>query len=331
MGHLLIEEHTDGSSFRSLSREWDELLLNASSHNPFLTHQWQSAWWDNFSQGKILKLVAVRDWNRKLLGLAPCYLDTEREKVELIGDQDLCDYQDLLLARGTEKVALQAILRHLSESYGLPFYLHSLPASSPSLTMFSRLAEEGDWDVKMTPEDTAPTLPLPSSFNQYLDRLDPHHRHELRRKLRKIEAQGTTALLKDQTGSKLDLFLALHKSSSPQKESSMDESRTRFLRDIAGAFATQGWLSLFFLQLEEESIASLFCFAHANSLYVYNSGYDPAYSSLSPGIVLLAYCIREAISSGAREFNLLRGDESYKYRLGAQDLKLLSIWVTPGK
>lgn len=329
--HLLIEEYADASSFAGLSKEWDELLLNASSHNPFLTHQWQSVWWQNFSQGRSLKLIAVRSPNNTLVGLAPFYLEEDGEKIDLVGDQDLCDYQDMLLAQGREKDILRPMLCHLWESYGLPIYIHSLPASSPSLAALKSLAEEGICDLETAAQDTAPTLTLPSSFTEYLDHLNPRHRHELRRKLRKIEAQGSTALLRDESGSKLDVFIDLHKSSSSEKRGFMDERRQRFFRDITGAFSGLGWLSLLFLQFEGATIASLLCFNHLDSLYVYNSGYDPSYSSLSPGIVLLSYSIRDAIQHGIREFNLLRGDEAYKYHLGAQDLKLFTIWIRPRK
>ncbi len=326
---LLIEEHTDSSSFSSLSAEWDQLLSDASFRSPFLTRQWQCAWWDNFSAGKSLKLIAVRDRARRLVGVAPLYVDGKGDSIELIGDQDLCDHQDVLLARGEEKNVLKAILSHLWDSHRLPLHLHSLPASSPTLPILRGFAEEGECDLRMTGEDAAPTISLPSSFEEYLARLSPRYRHELRRKLRRIEAQGRTDLAKDESGSKLDVFLELHGRSSSEKRSFMNPNREKFFRAIVGSFSRQGWLSLFFLQFEGESIASLLCFKHERSLYVYNSGYNPAYSSLSPGIVLLTYSLRYAISEGVKEFNLLRGDESYKYHLGARDLNLFTIWARP--
>lgn len=327
--HLLIEELTDDSSFTILSGEWDDLLASNSSTNPFLTHQWQSTWWINFSEEKSLKLVVVRDRAKSLVGLASLYLDKKREKIEVIGDEDVCDYQDLLLARGIEKDVLKAMLNHLWDSCGLPLHLHSLPTRLPTLAILNELAEEGVCDLQVAGQDAAPTIPLPASFNQYLDRLTPRNRHELRRKLRRIEAEGTASLEKDESGSKLDVFMQLHRGSSSEKNRFMNPRREKFFRDMAKAFAKEGWLTLLFLQFEGESIASLLCFNHGDSLYVYNSGYNPSYSSLSPGIVLLTYSIRDAISEGVKEFNLLRGDEPYKYDLGAQDLKLVSLWVSP--
>ncbi len=53
---------------------------------------------------------------------------------------------------------------------------------------------------------------------------------------------------------------------------------------------------------------------------MYNSGFDPdAYSQLSPGWVLLAYLIQEAIRQGRARFDFLQGNEDYKHRFGGID------------
>jgi CelD/BcsL family acetyltransferase involved in cellulose biosynthesis len=51
---------------------------------------------------------------------------------------------------------------------------------------------------------------------------------------------------------------------------------------------------------------------------LYNSGYDPQFFPLSPGNVLTAYTIQDAIRLGRARYDFLRGDEIYKFRFGAQ-------------
>jgi CelD/BcsL family acetyltransferase involved in cellulose biosynthesis len=59
---------------------------------------------------------------------------------------------------------------------------------------------------------------------------------------------------------------------------------------------------------------------------VYNSGLDAErFGRLSAGVVLTAHAINMAIDLGRHEFDFLRGNEDYKYRLGAQDTILYSI------
>jgi CelD/BcsL family acetyltransferase involved in cellulose biosynthesis len=44
-------------------------------------------------------------------------------------------------------------------------------------------------------------------------------------------------------------------------------------------------------------------------------------------VVLLAYLIRQAIAQGKQVFDLLRGDEPYKFRFGAREVPLHRIRI----
>ncbi|MDL1883917.1 GNAT family N-acetyltransferase, partial [Anaerolineae bacterium CFX8] len=67
-------------------------------------------------------------------------------------------------------------------------------------------------------------------------------------------------------------------------------------------------------------------FVYNRHVLVYNSGLLPGeYGHLSPGIVLLAYNIRHAIENNAVVFDFLRGNEVYKYRMGAQDTRVFML------
>ena len=46
---------------------------------------------------------------------------------------------------------------------------------------------------------------------------------------------------------------------------------------------------------------------------LYNSGFAPERAALSPGVVLLAHLIRDAIERRCQKFDFLRGEERYKY------------------
>jgi CelD/BcsL family acetyltransferase involved in cellulose biosynthesis len=60
---------------------------------------------------------------------------------------------------------------------------------------------------------------------------------------------------------------------------------------------------------------------------LYNSGYDPAFSQASVGIVSKAMALQSAIADGARAFDFLRGAEPYKYDLGGRDRIVRQMWV----
>jgi len=58
---------------------------------------------------------------------------------------------------------------------------------------------------------------------------------------------------------------------------------------------------------------------YAGKYFFFIGGFDPDYARWSVGTVLFGYAIQHAIEEGAREFDFLRGEEEYKYRLGAQN------------
>ena len=64
---------------------------------------------------------------------------------------------------------------------------------------------------------------------------------------------------------------------------------------------------------------AVLCFDAGSHLYMYNSGYNPAYSNLSVGIVSKALVLQWAIEHGKTGLDFLRGDEPYKYEWGARD------------
>ena len=107
--------------------------------------------------------------------------------------------------------------------------------------------------------------------------------------------------------------------SREDKAAFMTDQMQHFFRHVAGDLATQGRLSLYFLQRGEQRLASLLCFDGSDDLMLYNSGYDPAYADVSVGIVSKAMCLQRAIQDSKRRFNFLRGSERYKYAMGAID------------
>ena len=99
----------------------------------------------------------------------------------------------------------------------------------------------------------------------------------------------------------------------------MTEARERFFTELMETAAARGRLKLSMLEFDGVRVAACISFDYEDSYLLYNSGYDPAYSQLSVGFVNKAWTIKDAIESGKRTFDFLRGIERYKYDLGAED------------
>jgi CelD/BcsL family acetyltransferase involved in cellulose biosynthesis len=271
-----------------------------------------------------------------LCGLAPLYAEEKEDKqvLMLLGSADVCDYLDCIVVQGEEERFYRTLLSHLVSSSGKPVTLHlnSLQHHSPAISFFTAVSHREGYPVKVTREDTAPALDLPFTVESYLNMLTRKDRHEVRRKKRRAEKEGTITFHKivhpSQVREIFPRFIALFRKTAPNKDAFLTPEREQFFQSVAEEFSQREWLELFVLSFDNKEIAYLLSFHYNETLYLYNAAYDPGYSSLSPGIVAITYCLEDTISRGIKRFDFLRGDETYKYRFGAHDNHLYRLTVT---
>ena len=101
-----------------------------------------------------------------------------------------------------------------------------------------------------------------------------------------------------------------------------------FFRSLAGAMAEIGLLRFGILELDTLPTAMIMCFDYNDCVYLYNSGYDPQYNSLSVGLLSKVLCIKESIQEGKKRFDFLKGDETYKNHLGGRKIPLYNCQIT---
>jgi CelD/BcsL family acetyltransferase involved in cellulose biosynthesis len=346
--NMQIDVYTDGSAqsaeevFDQLRDEWNDLLHQSASDTVFMTWEWQRVWWKHFGpkvDGSLF-LIALRDMDGELIGLWPLYDESPVQlprRLRIIGSPRGSDYLDLIARRGRERAVYEAILDALSRQDDWEsIEVMNVRAGSPTLEVLAPLAEERGWGVEIESVTVCPGIALPEGWDSYLGQLSRKQRHEMRRKLRRAN-QGREQVewyLSDdpQTlAEDMEIYFELFQKSSYVKEEYLDDQRRAFFRDMAAAMLKAGWLYLAFLAINGEKVASMFCFDYGEAISVYNSGFDPQrYRSLSSGIVLLCYCIQDAIERGYPLFDFLRGDEEYKYRCGAEDQVIYRLTLGKG-
>ena len=315
------------SSFQEAQDGWLRLLPRCSSNTIFLTPQWQWSWCQKLGHDGELLLLALEDDGVK--GIAP--LLKRGGTITFIGQPDVYDYCDFLVLPGAEREFYSALLQHLKEEEWEELYFFSLPQGSPTLVHLSTLAEEAGYRVEQGTEDVCPGLQLPSSWDEYLASLSKKDRHELRRKLRRLESKGGVRWYYCSSPADLnghmDNFFGLLRHSREDKRSFLTPNRASFFRTIAEQMALKDMLRLFFLEMDGERVASTLCFDYGPSRLLYNSGFNPRFGYYSVGLMLTAFCLKDAIENGKSYFDFLRGPEPYKYHLGAKDRTVYQIRV----
>jgi CelD/BcsL family acetyltransferase involved in cellulose biosynthesis len=329
--------YTDATGFAALRQEWNPLLRHSASDTIFLTWEWQRTWWEHLGEGQ-LYLVAVRDGNH-LSGIAPLYLTTSDDGLRtlfIVGCRDVSDYLDIIAASGQEERVYGALLDWLGSAEAPAWDLADLcniPAASPTHSLLAEMAAARGYEVQTEVEDVCPVISLPFSWDEYLNFLDGKQRREIRRKIRRAERGGQVNWYvvdeERDLAAEMEAFIELHEKSDVDKDAFMDAQMKGFFHAVAQVLYEAGWLQLAFIEVNGEKAATMMNFDYRDSIMVYNSGYDPQqYAWLSPGIVLLAYCIQHAIELGRAKFDFLRGDEEYKYRFGAQPTEVYRLLIT---
>jgi CelD/BcsL family acetyltransferase involved in cellulose biosynthesis len=334
-----------------LHREWDELEARGNVPGVFLTWDWQSIWWRYFGAGASNRVVLMRDDGGKLRGLVPLYIfrgepsdnETDRQPsgnggkriMRIGGGVDVSDYLDILSAPEDAPAVWDAFgrfLRDCANEWDI-FDLHSIPQNSATRTLARDWAASVGYSYTEQVDEVCPVIDLPAQgdIEAWLTEMGKKNRHELRRKIRRFEEQFPDYKYYtsdcDDCKDGLEDFYALHRASDGNKQKFMDEKMARFFSEMVDALTDHSWIRLSFLEVGGKRVASYLSFDYNNRIYLYNSGYNPEYRDYSVGIVLLAYYIKEAIRTGHTRFDFLRGNERYKYALGATDTEVFNIQI----
>jgi len=330
---LQVEAYHDATGFAALRQAWNPLVQASAVNTVFATWEWQKVWWDSFGAGHELHLLALRE-GAELVGLAPFMVEVVagQRLLRLLGGTEVADYLDVIATRGREEAVWAAITGHLAGVAWDQLDLHAIAENSPTRPILDRLWQRGAYRVESLREDVCPQLALPAGWEAYLESLRGKDRHELRRKLRRLAAEASyhwhTVHDPTELPAAVATFAELHRQSSRDKRVFMDQAMEAYFLANAQAMLQAGWLWLSFLEVDGRRVAGTFAYDYNGTVALYNSGYDPAYSFLSVGLLAVVFCLQEAVLTGRRGFDFLQGSEPYKYDLGGRDLAVYNIKVS---
>jgi CelD/BcsL family acetyltransferase involved in cellulose biosynthesis len=296
---------------------------------PFVLPPWLSAWWRVFGGGAEPLIAVVRNGS-SIIGVAPLMI--RDGTVRFLGDPDVCDYFDCPVVPGQEPLFFGALMDHLKAKGLQELDLGPVRPESAVLGFFSKHESLHGCQWSIRPEDVSLEVDLPATWEEFLNALDAKQRHEIRRKLRRLNEAGSirfrsvrdASQIPDAMGTFLDLFTM----NRNDKAAFLTDRMESFFRTLALGLAGEGLLDLSFLELDGQPVASVFCFDLQGTRYLYNNGYDGAYRDIGVGLMSKVLSLEAAIDEGLRTYNFLRGDEEYKYRLGGKEIPLSRCRMT---
>lgn len=332
------------SGIAALAEEWRALLDKSASSGPFLTPEYLSAWWRHLGGGEWqhaeLQLIIARDEDGGLVGIAPLFLTQNKDDqatLMFIGSHEISDFLDFIARPEDMPQFLSELFDYLASPQAPQWQrldMYNILDDSSTPNILANLATQHGWKHQQTQLQPAPYIPLPGNWDEYLASMKKKQRHELRRKMRKAENHLIPVewyIVEDRAAlsDEMQTMFALMKQDEEKKIFLTPVMELQMMA-IAEAAFENGWLQLAVLKVGRDIAAMELNFDYDNRIWSYNSGVNRKFRELSSGVVLLGNVLRHVIEDDHTAFDFMRGDEQYKYRMGAVDRFVLRVEIKKG-
>ena len=237
---------------------------------------------------------------------------------------------------------IQCFARELNKQ-GLMLQLSQLRRPGSAASILSETLLQSRWTAADSKINICPFISVKDhTWESYLGTLGSSQRYNFNRRLKNLTKNSSMSLecvrrLEDAQPA-LDVVIALHRKrwgSRGNSEAFQTSSVEAFHREFVNLAAQREWLRLITLRLNGTPAAALYGLRYGPTFYFYQSGFDPLYAKQSAGLVLMGLAIKTAIEEGVSEYDLLHGDEEYKFHWasGAHELGRLELYPphTPGR
>jgi len=200
----------------------------------------------------------------------------------------------------------------------------------PRFDVFLSYFSSRKFSLRRISETSCPYIPLPQSWDQYLqDCLSTSARKELRKKIRWIERD--TRFVRTQADDHsldedIETLLALWQSRWGAKPDHLLD----MIRAVYTRCYESNSLHLSTLRCESTPVAARagFIDREKHKYYGYMVGWNNDFRKLSPGMVMFGYAIRYAIENGLVEYDFGRGNSDFKFSMGSRERLNTNVIIT---
>jgi CelD/BcsL family acetyltransferase involved in cellulose biosynthesis len=317
-----VTEVSSPSDVEALVGPWSCIARESPHATPFQSEAWLFAWLRRTPVER-LRVLVMRD-GRDVVAVAPLFAwgSAPARTISPIG-VGISDRNDLLAAPGFERVALDAMTEWLSRE-GATWDACRFEELGPRSLLRDLRAPAGR-SAATRAQSVCPVLSLPEAPLALEETIPPAQRLKVHKDRRRARSMGGLDFVRaDRTDAMaaLDLLFELHAKRwelRGQRGVLAEPAIRELHRDAAERFAARDELRLYVASVGGRPAAVVYGLRWGRRLYLYLQGIEPALERASPGTLVVAGLLEDAIGEGIREVDFLRGAEPYKYAWGAVD------------
>lgn len=252
----------------------------------------------------------------------------------MAGSYFWADYTGLICDPARDEAAVAAIAQKLLDMRWSKFYLKNLLMSEARLGNFLSHFDDAVFEAQARERLTrsaginnfvCPYVTLPNSFEDYLsNQLGANTRQKIRRWLRQVDGPGELSIRHAHPESfERDVEMMIHywKARWRALKGKQVKKLAKKYRHILREGMAGGMMFMPTLWHGDRAVGGLASFVDPakRTLLFFLGARDGDFNSPPPGLVLHAYSLRWAIENSFTTYDMLRGDEPYKYSFGAAD------------
>lgn len=329
---------------RALAGDYERLYEVTHNALPFARLEWHLTWCEHFLNRNPRiddqpLFCVVRTRRGECVALIPFILSRRRVgplklgTVDLIGgDPAITEIRNPMVEPGYEPLTVAAVHESLSKVRGWDWVLWSGISGELAAALESEIAPE--WS-KLSHDYI---LDLPDSWEELRANLKRNIRESLRHCYNSLRRDGhafefVVARQPAEVRPALERFLELHGrraawDKGPRHPNWFNgRALQAFLYEVCERLAASDALRVFQLKVGAQIIATRIGFVVGDSLYLYYSGFDPAWARYSVMTTTVAEAFKYAIATGLKSVNLSLTSEQSKLRWGPRLVLLHSAFV----
>jgi len=328
---LTIDCISDPAQLRSVAADYARLHVSMQNDQPFMLLEWHEAWCRHFLNIHVriresCLFIVLREVTGRCVAIFPFVVSRRgigpfaSISIDFIGaDPALTEIRGPLIEPGFERRALIEVRKFLAgrQDWDWVAWCSANPIVSRALAELANVQ----------PHSVIPNLilDLPATWDEFHGKLKRNIRESLRHCYNSLKRSGHVFELNvvvepGQVSASIDQLIVLHRMRSllPSSRAHIDRfahpvSRA-FLYDVCERMAERGALRVFELKIGSSVVASRIGFVVGESLYLYYSGFDPAWSKFSVMTTTLAEAIKYAIRCRLKTVNLSPAADPSKTR-----------------